>query len=82
LRAIDHFGIQHQEAKLLEELGELIVEISREDDGRSSGDSIREELADVIIMCEQMRTVYGAAKVDKWIERKLARLEGMIKENV
>lgn len=74
LRAIDHFGISAQKWKLVEELGELLVEIAREQIGRGNKEAIREELADATIMCEQMRIVYGAKEVDGWIQRKLARL--------
>lgn len=74
LRALDHFGVEHQKWKLVEELGELLVEIAREHIGRGNKDAIREELADANIMCQQMRIVYGAAKVDGWIRRKLERL--------
>lgn len=74
LRAIDHFGVSAQKWKLVEELGELLVEIAREQIGRSNKDAIREELADATIMCEQMKIIYGHKEVDNWIQRKLARL--------
>ena len=78
LRAINHFGPKHQKGKLIEELAELTVEITREQDGRTDKAKIREELADVIIMCEQMRIIFGAADVDAEIARKLERLKNMI----
>lgn len=74
LRAIDHFGVSAQKWKLVEELGELLVEIAREQIGRGNKDAIQEELADASIMCEQMRIVYGPQEVDSWIQRKLTRL--------
>lgn len=80
LWALDHFGVEHQKRKLMEELAELMTEIAREQDGRTDRERIREELADVIIMCRQMRIVYGAAKVDGWIERKLQRLVDRMNE--
>lgn len=79
LRAIDHFGTEHQKWKLVEELGELLVEIAREHTGRGDKEAIREELADATIMCEQMRIVYGYRDVGAWIERKLARLWRMMR---
>jgi NTP pyrophosphatase (non-canonical NTP hydrolase) len=78
LRAINHFGTKHQKGKLIEELAELTVEITREQDGRTDKGKIREELADVIIMCEQMRIIFGAAAVDREIARKLERLKNTI----
>lgn len=75
LRAVTHFGINHQKNKAVEELSELIVEIMHDLDGRARMDAIREELADVIVMAEQLRIIYGGSEVDRWIERKLVRLQ-------
>jgi NTP pyrophosphatase (non-canonical NTP hydrolase) len=74
LRAIDHWGVEHQKGKAVEEMGELIVELAREQDVRSDRDRVREELADVIVMCEQLRIIYGYEDVGKWITKKLQRL--------
>ena len=79
LRAVDHFGIEHQKRKAVEELGEILVELSREQDGRTDKDKIREELADVMIMAEQLRIIYGAQETDGWIRRKIERLRGMMR---
>lgn len=78
LHAITHFGVEHQRRKMLEELSELAVELARVEDGRGDRDAIREELADVIVMAEQMRIVYGVKKVDDWIAFKVERLERKI----
>jgi len=78
LRAIDHFGVNHQKEKAVEELLELGTEIMHDLDGRARMDAIREELADVIIMAEQLRIIYGGRAVDEWIENKLERLERRI----
>ncbi len=74
LRAVDHFGARHQIQKAIEEMGELITELSRLQDNRTSKELIRGELADVIIMAEQLRILYGPADVDACIERKLEEL--------
>ena len=74
LAAIDHYGIVHQKRKALEELAELAVEIAHDLDRQEDRDAILEELADVIIMCEQMRIIYGGARVDRWIRYKTERL--------
>jgi len=79
LRAIDHWGVEHQKRKAMEELGELLVELSKEQDGRTNADLIRGELADVIIMCEQLRLIYGGKETDAWIDRKLERLRDMMR---
>ena len=78
LRAVDHYGVEHQKRKAVEELSELITELSRESDGRTDSPKIREELADVFIMCEQLRIIYCPEQVDSWINNKLERLERRI----
>lgn len=79
LRAVDHYGVEHQKRKAIEELGELICELSREQDHRTDREHILEELADVIIMCEQLRLIYGGKETDAWIDRKLQRLREMMR---
>lgn len=74
LCAIDHFGVEHQKQKAVEEMGELIVELTREQDERTDAGHVAEEIADVIVMAEQLRIIYGPAMVDEQIERKLDRL--------
>jgi NTP pyrophosphatase (non-canonical NTP hydrolase) len=74
LRAVDHFGARHQIQKAIEEMGELITELSRLQDKRTDKDRIRGELADVMIMSEQLRIIFGTADVDACIERKLEEL--------
>jgi len=78
LLAINTYGVEHQKRKCLEELGELIAEIAREHEDRGGADRVREELADVIVMCEQMRIIYGGSLTDEWIQRKLERLRNRI----
>lgn len=79
LRAVDHYGVEHQKGKALEEMGELISELAREQDRRTSIERIREELADVMILCEQLRMIYGGQEVDGWIDLKLERLWNMMR---
>ena len=73
LWAINTWGVDHQKRKAVEELSELITELAREQE-RTDRDRIMEELADSIIMCQQLRTIYGAAEVDGWIKKKIGRL--------
>lgn len=80
LLAIDHFGVEHQKQKALEEFGELIAEMCKEQDKRTSGDRIAEELADVMIMTEQLRLIYGQELVDWWIAVKSDRLMDRIRK--
>lgn len=80
LNAIDHYGTEHQKRKAVEEMGELIVALAREQDGRADRATVAEEIADVWIMVEQLKIVYGTAAVNQIAERKLRRLRDRILE--
>ena len=63
--------------KAVEELTELSIALQHSLDGRGDNDNIREEMADVSIMLEQLRVIFGDC--DEWKTKKLARLEERIK---
>ena len=77
-RTIKRYGQIKQVTKAVEELGELAVELSRwllndgaHDDHLLS--HIKEELADVCIMTDQLQLIFG--DVSDWEMHKLERLE-------
>lgn len=77
-RTIKRYGQIKQVTKAVEELGELAVELSRwllndgaHDDHLLS--HIREELADVCVMTDQLQLIFG--DVSDWEMHKLERLE-------
>lgn len=79
---LDHYGIEHQKGKTIEELAELIVAIQKnllsDTDGLSR--EVLEEIADVEIMILQLLIYTGEfSKVyeimDKKIERQLNRIK-------
>lgn len=72
--AIEKYGIEHQKKKAVEEMGELITALAREQDGRATPDQVITEIADVQILMRQLATVYGEQAVQKEIERKIRRL--------
>ena len=77
-RAIEKFGEKKQVTKAVEELGELIVELSRWLNAERPADEhllshIREELADVCVMTDQLQLIFG--DVSDWEMYKLERLE-------
>lgn len=72
--AVHHYGAEHQKKKAIEEMGELITAISREQDGRATPEQVITEIADVQIMMRQLAIIYGADKVVKEIDRKQRRL--------
>lgn len=78
VHAIKHFGVEGQINKAVEEMGELITELSRRYLPRYDKDRVAEEVADALIMLEQLRIIFGASKVDGYIAEKLERLEKTI----
>lgn len=78
VHAINHFGVEGQINKALEEIGELITELSRRCLNRYDKDKVAEEIADALIMLEQLRIIFGASKVDGYVAEKLERLEDTI----
>lgn len=74
--AIKKYGVQHQITKTLEELAELGAALAWSLDGRGNNEAVREELADVFIMLNQMELIFGDV-TDVEI-CKLERLESLI----
>jgi NTP pyrophosphatase (non-canonical NTP hydrolase) len=80
-RALNLWGEQAQIGMAIEELGELIVQLAkfgRRYNGSTLGEVV-EEIADVEIMMEQMRLLYGDDLVEMAKRKKLARLEERLK---
>ena len=63
-----HYGWEHQKKKALEEMGELICALARDD-----MENTIEELADVLNMIEQLIVMVGPEKVALWKNFKLER---------
>lgn len=78
VHAINHFGVEGQINKAVEEMGELITELSRRNLSRFDEDRVAEEVADALIMLEQLRIIFGASKVDGYVAGKLERLKKTI----
>lgn len=85
--AIRAFGVDAQERVCMEEMCELGKELMKRQRGASREsdiiDRIAEELADVEIMCEQMRIAHGIGnEVDRWKEYKLSILSNIIESRM
>lgn len=73
--ALQQYGQHGQLDKTIEECAELTVAIQHYKSGRHlTPEAIVEETADVIIMCEQLRMLFGTDAIDAAIDRKLGRL--------
>jgi len=74
--AINRFGWIQQLDMTVEECAELIVALQHFVRDKASMETVAGEIADVEIMCGQMRLLFPG--VDEAKERKLKRLEGMV----
>lgn len=80
-KAIDTYGTKAQMMQCIEEMAELIQAINKyfrastQFKWAEAYDSVVEEIADVQIMLEQMRLLFGDEAVDEQITAKLDRLE-------
>ena len=60
---IDHYGHKSQKMMLLEEMAELQKEICKEFRGELNKEAITEEVADVLIMLEQVQMMYDISDI-------------------
>lgn len=82
--AIERYGVNHQLNKFDEELGEFLAEYGRMRNGTGNYVKFADELADLSIMLEQLRLIYGlndlvCEHMDMKILRLQSRLEGSSK---
>lgn len=73
-RALDTWGEEAQINMAHEELGELQSELARLWRGRSTGEDVIDEIADVQIMMGQLAVVFGEKAVEEAVTRKMDRL--------
>lgn len=81
-QAVDTFGADHQIGMLHEEVGELLAAINQYARGRVGKDAVVTEIADVMIMCEQMAEIFGREETEAEKRRKIEGLAGKIKESI
>lgn len=74
LLAVHHYGAEHQKRKAIEEMGELITALEREQDGRVTPKEIITEIADVLLTVRQLMVIYGVPECVKEYDRKQKRL--------
>jgi NTP pyrophosphatase (non-canonical NTP hydrolase) len=72
------WGIKEQIHKFSEELGELLVAMHHWYDEKATKEELADEIADVEIVCGQLRYLVGFKLVDKIKEDKLRRLRGRV----
>ena len=87
-QAIETYGVQAQCDVAIEEMAELtkaIVKIRRvaDDYGKTQAalDNLMEEIADVDIMIEQMKIMWGPKRVEEYRRKKLERLDRRLNDD-
>lgn len=79
--AIGKWGSRLQLIVAVEEMSELTKEICKFNRGKADISAIAEEIADVSIMLEQLKIIFGCAdKVEEYIDYKIKRLSEKIGE--
>lgn len=78
-QALTRYGVNDQLCQTQEECAELIAAISHYRRGRVVAAHLADEVADVIIMTEQVRQIMPS-DVAVALEKKLDRLEGMLRK--
>lgn len=73
--AIEKWGTVPQMLMAVEEGSELSKALLHFIRGRASKLEVAEEIADVMIMAQQMRMIFGQDLVDQAVAQKMARLE-------
>ena len=73
-KAIERWGIDGQIKQTIEECSELITVLCHKDRGRADWAQVAREVADVEIMCSQLREIIGQEIVDQCKAEQLERL--------
>ena len=81
-KVIDKYGTTLQSTVAMEELAELIKEISKVIRGNKNADGMIEEIADVLIMIEQLKLMYNISdeEIESEISDKMYRTEWALKK--
>ena len=77
-RALEAWGASDQVHMMIEECAELVTALAHWRRGRVDRIAVAEEVADVEVMCGQLRVLLGDDLVSKAKQRKLERLKDRI----
>lgn len=71
-KAVKHYGEESRKQLAIEECSELIQALCK--DMRGKKHNVEEEIADVLIMINQLFNIYDMEKMDYWLNKKIERL--------
>jgi NTP pyrophosphatase (non-canonical NTP hydrolase) len=72
--ALETWGKHEQEQMAVGECGEFLTLFGRKVQGRATDEDFIEEIADVMVMMEQMALIYGYDQVQYAVDHKMRRL--------
>ena len=80
IRIAEHYGYEAQREQLIEECAEAILAAQKckRHGSKDNFEALCGEVADVLIMAQQMRLLMGAKVIDEIIDKKLNRQLGRI----
>lgn len=78
-KALRVWGNEKQKLQAVGEIGEFLTELGREGQGRSSHSQVIDEIADVMIMMNQMAMIYGEDDVRERIKIKIEKVKTKLK---
>ena len=81
-QAVEKWGNRSQINMMIEECAELIVELRHACRGRGSIVKVCGEIADVEILCSQMRAIFDPSVIDRIKVSKLKRLQKLIRGKI
>lgn len=80
--AVAHYGVKNQVEQMVEECAEFIVCVNHIRRGRETATELIEEMADMEIVLEQLKMVYGGEEWGAARQRKIERLKNRIAEDM
>lgn len=72
---VAEFGVEPQVEMAIEEMAELTVALQHDKRGRGGSQAITEEIADVILICQQLASIYGWDEVHSEIDFKFRQCD-------
>ncbi len=73
-KTVELWGVETQIKQAIEECSELITALCHKERGRIDWADVAKEVADVEIMCSQLREIVGPEIVDQCKDKQLSRL--------
>ena len=81
-KVLETWGVPNQVMMVMEETGEMLNALGKRHRNRATPMEIITELADVVILMEQMAVLYGWETYKAEKERKLERLKKKLEEGL